>query len=319
MASAGGTEVPKYRELPPSQMPGAPHAWNVFGSDDRMGRLNLLTPDALLTATKEVQRGDTFNVTLPLSLPSPRYPKARGDYVHHIVEHRPGVQDDYLDNFYLQGSTQWDALRHIGTDGDVYYGGAIAADPRSSASDLGIQSWAERGIIGRGVLVDVERHERSLGRPFDRTAATVVTVGMLEATLAAQGTVLARGDIFMLRTGFMEAYLADSPEERDRYMTARTAPGLESSSEMAEFLWDHGVAAIAADNPAVEVFPRQVPDESLHIRLIPLLGFALGEFFDFTTLAEDSARDGRYTSFFAAVPLNVPGGVGSPGNAVAIK
>ena len=36
-------------------------------------------------------------------------------------------------------------------------------------------------------------------------------------------------------------------------------------------------------------------------------------------LAEDCARDGRYAFFLTSAPLNIPGGVGSPPNALAIK
>jgi hypothetical protein len=57
---------------------------------------------------------------------------------------------------------------------------------------------------------------------------------------------------------------------------------------------------------------------SLHRRLIPLLGFALGEMFDFETLAERCRARGEWTFLFSAAPLKVPGGVGSPGNALAI-
>ena len=80
-----------------------------------------------------------------------------------------------------------------------------------------------------------------------------------------------------------------------------------------------GVAAIAADNPAVEVVPGSREAGSLHRRLIPLLGFVLGELFDLEELAAACAADGRGTCLFVAVPLHVPGGVGSPGNAIAIR
>jgi hypothetical protein len=50
-----------------------------------------------------------------------------------------------------------------------------------------------------------------------------------------------------------------------------------------------------------------------------MLGFAIGEWFDLEALAQDCAADGRYSCFVASVPLNLPGGVGSPANVVAIK
>ena len=57
---------------------------------------------------------------------------------------------------------------------------------------------------------------------------------------------------------------------------------------------------------------------SLHGRLIPHLGFAIGELFDFGPLAEACRRERRHEFLFVSVPLNVTGAVGSPANAVAI-
>ena len=69
----------------------------------------------------------------------------------------------------------------------------------------------------------------------------------------------------------------------------------------------------------MEVIPGRAEDGYLHRRLIPMLGFALGELFDFEALSRDCASDGRYTCFFSGAPLYLPGGVGSPANAVAVK
>ena len=57
---------------------------------------------------------------------------------------------------------------------------------------------------------------------------------------------------------------------------------------------------------------------SLHRRLIPHLGFAIGELFDFGPLARACRRAGRYEFLFTSVPLHVAGGVGSPATAVAV-
>ena len=58
---------------------------------------------------------------------------------------------------------------------------------------------------------------------------------------------------------------------------------------------------------------------SLHRRLLPTLGTALGEMFALEELAAACRRDGRFSFFFVAAPLNLPNGIGSPGNAVAIR
>ena len=127
-----------------------------------------------------------------------------------------------------------------------------------------------------------------------------------------------------LRTGWTDQYLeldaaaraalADGIQE----ITGFASAGLAGSEDMARFLWDSGVAALACDNPSVEVVPADPSDGSLHRRLIPGLGMAIGELFSFGPLATACARAGRYEFLFASVPLNVTGAVGSPANAVAV-
>jgi kynurenine formamidase len=97
-------------------------------------------------------------------------------------------------------------------------------------------------------------------------------------------------------------------------------PGLAATEESAAWLWDRHVAAVAADNLAVEKAPlNMTPDGFLHYRLIPGFGMALGELFWLDDLAAACAADRRWTFQFTSAPLNVRGGVGSPPNALAIR
>ena len=93
---------------------------------------------------------------------------------------------------------------------------------------------------------------------------------------------------------------------------------------MARYIWDSHACALAADNPAVEV--RGIDRSTLawpwgftHNMLIAQFGLALGELWSLGALAADCARDGVYEMFFTAAPTNMPGGIGSPANALAIK
>jgi kynurenine formamidase len=79
------------------------------------------------------------------------------------------------------------------------------------------------------------------------------------------------------------------------------------------------VSAICTDNPSVERSPGDPADGSLHRRLIPALGMVLGELLDLGELAQACANDGRWDFMFVASPMNLPGGIGSPANAVAIR
>src|SRR5262249_61861675 len=79
----------------------------------------------------------------------------------------------------------------------------------------------------------------------------------------------------------------------DKFRTLGLAPG----PGIAEYLWDHGVAAIAVDNPGVEPFGSDLirtADDTVHARVLALLGIPLGEFFDFDALADHCAGDGVY-------------------------
>jgi kynurenine formamidase len=310
MDDRDGATLPSYDALPLLDDLRMRHAWGVFGEDDEVGTVNLLTPARIVAAMTEVTRGAIFNLSLPLDLPRGG---SRSPHRHTIFNLDRNTQDDVLDNFYLQGSSQWDGLRHVSARSHGYYNDTNPAEAADPAGRLGIGAWADHGIVGRGVLLDVERHLANQQRPLAPTDGFEIGPELLDEVATAQGVSLRDGDVVMVRTGY--GALVSDPESRSR---PRSWPGLAPTEDMARFLWDRHVAAIVSDNPAVEWAPGD-PKEFLHRRLIPLLGMALGELFQLEGLAADCADDGRYTCLFVAVPLNLRAGVGSPANAVAVK
>jgi kynurenine formamidase len=111
--------------------------------------------------------------------------------------------------------------------------------------------------------------------------------------------------------------------ESERIALARDghpgAPGLFGGC-IAEYLWEHQVAAVAVDNPAMEASHRgRGIDDSLHVELIARLGMPIGELWRLGPLAEDCAEDGCYTCLLCSAPLAIGGAAGSPANALAIK
>jgi len=102
------------------------------------------------------------------------------------------------------------------------------------------------------------------------------------------------------------------------------APGLAHTEAVCEYLWNSHAAAIGCDTFGVEVFPADRSPQAhpfgfLHNMLIGQFGMALGELWWLGDLAADCAADGVYEMFGVSAPLNAPGGIGSPANAVAIK
>jgi kynurenine formamidase len=318
--------IPPFDSLPRLPANGVQHAWDVWGRGDNLGTLNRLTGPAVAAAAGCVRTGERIGVSLPLGLPDPPFFGRKG-FTHHFEPMGPAAWDDWVDGFYLQCSSQWDGLRHIGSP-DGWYGG-WRGQPSDDLEPLGIHHWAAPGIIGRGVLVDLASRAPVVANgvsdaAYDPFTRVPIRPDDLSAALREQGVSLRGGDILCVRTGWTDKYLtmdaAGRTELADgmKEVTGYASAGLAGSEEMARFLWDSGVAAVACDNPAVEVVPSDRADGFLHGRLITGLGMAIGELFSFGPLAAACQREGRYEFLFAAVPLNVTGAVGSPANAVAV-
>ena len=130
------------------------------------------------------------------------------------------------------------------------------------------------------------------------------------------------GSIVLVRTGWIQHYRTSSQKEKEAMgpLNGLKACGLEASSAMAAWLWDHRVAALGTDCPAVEPWPWEFKNEgALHYRTLALLGLPIGEQFDMEALAADCGQDKVYEFLVVSVPLNLVGGIASPPNAVAIK
>jgi kynurenine formamidase len=315
--------LPRYRDLPGLPTDSSIRcAWGLFGESDEVGTLNLITPDLIRRAAGLVRWGTVFPLNWRQDLPDPPL-LGRGAARRVEKDLDPGT-DDYYDNYYPQASSQWDALRHVGHSSHGYYNGLPLEDAAAlGASRLGIDRWAERGIAGRFVLLDVDRHRAAHAVPLRHDERTLVSSGELDEVLRSQGTTVERGDIVLIRFGWMAWYLRLDQARREMLATADifAAPGLAPEEQTAEWLWDHEVAAVAADSPALEAMPfdRSTVEGFLHYRLVTFLGMAVGELFDLDALADDCASNGVYEGLLVAAPMNSPGGSGSPANALAIK
>jgi hypothetical protein len=173
--------------------------------------------------------------------------------------------------------------------------------------------------MARGVLIDLVRYYAATGKAWDPMAQQVASAADVAACLKHQNVTLQPGDVLCVRMGWLQKFrAAKSVEERDALFSGWKYSGLSGEEDMWEFVWNQRVAALATDTVTVEVWP--IPDgrPSMHLS-IARLGLTIGEMFDFDALADDSAKDKRYTFLFTSKPLNVRGGVGSPPNAMAVK
>ncbi|MGH9841472.1 MAG: cyclase family protein [Blastocatellia bacterium] len=318
--------LPDFAELPikPDYPPHS--AWGVFGDDDQIGTLNLLTPERVAAAARLVRHGQVFALNWELEQPSPPLFN-RATLQHTIKRRRHNVFDDVYDNFNTQSSSQWDGLRHYGHPQYGFYNGVTEAEITGEAGARnGIEHWARRGIAGRGVLVDFPRFAAAHGIAFTPGARCGISAGQLQAAADWQGVQFQTGDILLLRTGWIEWYGGLKEEQRTGIAEpgALQAGGLEQSEDSLRFLWDNHFAAIASDTPSFEANPPAAaeggqPGEVLHGTIIGLWGMPIGEMFQLDALAAACAADRSYEFLFTSAPLNKRGGVASPPNALAIK
>jgi kynurenine formamidase len=326
---SASTGLPTYDELLARTDAPAGSSWGLWGDDDRLGCLNLLTPEAALRGTRSVVDGRTFSLNLDLSLPDPPL-FGRRPFRHDVVWLRSDRgHDETLSDWNPQGSSQWDGFRHIRSPVHGFYNG-IADE------EHGVEHWARQGITTRGVLADVAAWRASHGRPIDPSTADVIEPEELSACLEAAQVAVEPGDILLVRTGWLSWYRTLDAAARHDVSVALVMCGLRPGRASARWLWDHRVAAVAADNPGLEAMPasrvlspedrRRLGEDPgsfdelmLHGALLPMLGMPIGELWDLDALAGACAADGRYAFLLTSAPMHLRHGVGSPPNALAIR
>ena len=130
------------------------------------------------------------------------------------------------------------------------------------------------------------------------------------------------GDIVCLHTGFAQMLL-DMERQPDASALGEACAALDGRDTMLlNWITDVGLAALVADNYAVEALPPERTEGPcatlpLHEHCLFKLGVNLGELWYLSELA-GWLRDNRRNRFLlTAPPLRLPGAVGSPATTVA--
>ena len=312
-------------------------SWGLFGSQYQLGTLNFLQLADLAHAARCVRSGQAFSLDVRSDTIAPSLAPTRMPLKHSIFQRTPFHRDEWLDRFYTQYGSQLDGLRHIAHPDYGFYNGADGNEFTPGTETLSIHHLAQLPIAGRGLLVDVDRYLRSNGSPLDHTAGQPVPLDAIKETLHHQKTKVRPGDIIMIRFGWLDHYRNHStPAWRENLVTNQFHTGVRQAQDVVEWLWNHRVAMVAADNFAFECWPAQPGSPFLsqaerhgrtddphagimHRALIGLLGMPIGELWDLDLLADACAADKRYECLLTVSPLPLVGGVGSPANATALR
>ncbi|KAM3434690.1 hypothetical protein NHJ13734_005869 [Beauveria thailandica] len=310
---------PSFDSLPLRKDGPRGNAWGLYGDDDELGTLNLLTPDTTTSAAKEIIDGTRVATDWPLdSMQPPAF--GRQAFKHEIRPKAPRAVNDDVVTFNTQSSTQWDGFRHYGVEGGVFYNGTTQEQILGS-DRIGTHAWVETGgIVGRGVLLDWAAWAEKKSLDIDVFSRYSITAETLNEVAASQGTTFRQGDVLFIRTGFTETYDRLTSEAKTNFTKelTPTAIGVESSRDTLKWIWDHGFAAIAGDQPAMEAWPPVKNGFTLHEWLLAGWGMPIGELFNLKRLGEECRKRKRWTFFFSSMPIYTRGGVASPPNGVAI-
>ena len=153
-------------------------------------------------------------------------------------------------------------------------------------------------------------------------AREFVRYDSLMRVLEKDRVVVEQGDMLCLHTGFAQMIL-EMKGQPDQQLLANSCAALDGrDKKLLNWITDSGLAALIADNYAVEALPS-VPREGtcatlpLHEHCLFKLGVNLGELWHLTELADWLRDNGRSRFLLTAPPLRLPGAVGSPLTPVA--
>ena len=279
-----------------------------WGPEDQIGAGNLLTAEKRLAALALVRQGRVFDVSHEIFMGAPFLPPNQTPFLMSIFgswrdsirrRRKLGATNDAGSNverieMTAHVGTHIDALGHF-SKGDRLYNGNPAADVVTDwgLDRLGIEHAPP--MITRAVLFDV-------GGAGHLAAGQTVTPDDLRRAADAGGFVVQPGDAALIRTGWGQYYGVDNA----RYIQGE--PGIDVPA--ARWLIEQGVAAIGADNMAVEVLPN--PDKGL---AMPVHQYALAEcgVYLIENLAlEELAAARIYAGCFILLATKIRGATGAP-------
>lgn len=324
-------------------------AWGLFDKDgkkDLLGTINLLTRDVIKRAYGEARDGVSVSLNWPLNamgfpLPGRVQPTHKQMTLKEAGLSEGAGWDDEI-HFNTQLSSQWDSLVHWHHQpSGLAYNGIEVTKEGLAATNTGanttptLDHWhAAGGLVARGVLIDfkewAEKKVRTEGETGNDVAAHPldghrITVEEIEAIARDQGVEFRPGDVLIIRTGLTEYLEAPTPEVFAKLQNMKIA-GMDGTMKSVKWLWNKHFAAVAGDAWAFEALPPVKEDGSaaglvelvLHPWLLAMFGMPIGELWDLRALSAHCKASGRYSFMLTSAPLNIPGLVGSPPNALAI-
>ena len=270
-----------------------------WGSADRRGALNNITPTQVLAALGEVQLGRTTTLAAPVqsqvTLDNP-------DPCVHQMTSPAGDQADptglsfAMDrlamNVHGNADSHIDALCHVMYRAVLYNGVAADSITASGASELSIEVTRD-GIVGRGVLLDIPRLR---GLPWLEPGEQVTADDLIEAE-AAQHVHVGAGDLLFVRVGHRRRRTALGPWD-----AASARAGLHPTA--LELIAERRVAVLGSDGNN-DTAPSAVDgvEFPVHVLAINAMGLHLLDYLQFDDLVALCEAASRWSFLCVIAPL----------------
>ncbi|KAF4829649.1 hypothetical protein CGCTS75_v006376 [Colletotrichum tropicale] len=250
---------------------------------------------------------------------------ARAKLKHNIIVKEVSNDDEMSIN--TQASTHWDGLRHVPYLEDREFYNHVTQNDISGPYNntrIGIQNLAEHPIASRGVLLDWADYAAEKNISCNAFDSFEIPYTDPQIIADSHEIKFQEGDILLIRSGYQLQYEALNETEKDqmgrREGADRKYMGVAGSVDSARWHWEAGFAAVAGDTNAYESWPPVTEGGRLKLHEIFLSswGMPIGEQFSLEALSKRCKELDRWTFFVTSQPLNLPGGVASPANIMAI-
>jgi kynurenine formamidase len=276
--------------------------WGRWGDRAERGALNHLTPERIAAAARLVHSGTTITLSQPLQTEArPDVPEP-ADHHMTMLPGYEGFAKDYIGvDYHNDGHSHIDAFCHVAHRGLVFNGSVEGAQ-------AGTIALLDDGLVGRGVLLDVPRVR---GVAWVEPGEHVFRED-LEAAERTQGVEVGPGDILLIRLGHTRRLAELGPWD-----TRQAKAGLHPT--VASFLADRRVAALGSDgNSDTAPSTTEGVGFPIHVLALNAMGVHLLDYLRLEEAASHCEAARRWEFLFAAAPLRIVGGTGSPINPTAV-
>jgi kynurenine formamidase len=289
-------------------------AWGRWGDDDQRGALHNLTPERVVAAVRLVRKGMSVTLSLPLATqPAASNPEPADHHMTMLADTDIGsgslrFAKDYVGlDYHNDGHSHIDALCHVAYEGSLYNGQPADSVTSKGAGAETIEVLKD-GLVGRGVLLDVPRLR---GVPWLEPGEHIYRDD-LAAAEREQGVGVREGDILLVRTGHARRLAELGPWD-----TTTGKAGLHPTT--MRFVAERGVAVLGSDGNS-DTAPSTTDGVAfpIHVLALNAMGVYLLDYLQFENLVPACVESDRWEFLFAAAPLRISGGTGSPLNPVAI-